>query len=402
MSFYKSNPLNRMQKPNVLFISSWYPSKEHPTLGNFVQRHAESIHPFVNLYVVYVTSSENIKTDYKIENEIINGVNTTVVYYKKVTSKLPFINAVSKLKRYRKGYKKGIEFIEEQFKISKFDICHCNVTFPAGLIALELKKKRNIPYIVTEHWTLFLPYKNDFEKLPFYIKNKMKEIAKNANKLLPVSQHLANSMQEKGLEGDYTIIPNVTETALFGLKHSDNKEIKQILHVSTLIDDHKNISGIFEALKTISEKRQDFKLVIVSDGDIELAKKHQNKIGLGEEFVEYHGTKTPREIAEFYRQSDFFVLFSNYENLPVVMVESFSCGIPFVSSNVGGISEYVTDENGMLVEPRNVKQLAVAMDNILSNLANYDSIKIRELAIQNFDNKVVGKKYYELYKEIIE
>ena len=112
-----------MQKPNVLFISSWYPSKEHPTLGNFVQRHAESINPFVNLYVVYVTSSNRIKSDFEIENEIINGVNTTIVYYKKVNSKLPLFNSITKLNRYRAGYKKGIEFIESQFNISKIDIC---------------------------------------------------------------------------------------------------------------------------------------------------------------------------------------------------------------------------------------------------------------------------------------
>ena len=55
-----------MQKPNVLFISSWYPSKEHPTLGNFVQRHAEAINPFVNLFVVYVTSSSTIDKEFEI------------------------------------------------------------------------------------------------------------------------------------------------------------------------------------------------------------------------------------------------------------------------------------------------------------------------------------------------
>ena len=390
-----------MQKPNVLFISSWYPSKEHPTLGNFVQRHAECIHPFVNLYVVFVVATDRINLGYEIENEIINGVNTTIVYCKKVNSKLPFFNSLTKLKRYKEGYKKGIDFITSQFHVSKFDITHCNVTFPAGLIALDLNQKQQIPYVLTEHWTLFLPYKNDFAKLPFFIKNKMKKIVKQADKVLPVSEHLANSMKKKGLDGDYSVIPNVTETSLFGLKYPKNKEIKQILHVSTLIDDHKNISGIFRALKTISEKRQDFKLVIVSDGDIELAKKHQEKIGLGNNFVEYHSTKTPQEIAEFYRHSDFFVLFSNYENLPVVMVESFSCGIPFVSSDVGGISEYVTQENGILVEPKNEVELAQAIDTILSNIGNYDAEKIRNLAIQNFDNKVVGKQYYELYKQII-
>jgi hypothetical protein len=144
-----------MQKPNVLFISSWYPSKEHPTLGNFVQRHAEAINPFVNLFVVYVTSSSTIDKEFEITHSQINGVNTTIVYYKKVTSKTPFFSSYKKLKRYRIGYELGIEEVMRKHRIKKFDITHCNVTFPVGLIALDLKKKFNLPYVLTEHWTLF-------------------------------------------------------------------------------------------------------------------------------------------------------------------------------------------------------------------------------------------------------
>ncbi len=390
-----------MQKPNVLFISSWYPSKEHPTLGNFVQRHAEAINPFVNLFVVYVTSSRTINNEFEITHSQTNGVNTTIVYYKKVTSKTPLLSSYKKLKRYRKGYELGVEEAMRKHRIKKFDITHCNVTFPAGLIALDLKKKFNLPYVLTEHWTLFLPYTNDFDKLNPLIKNQLKKITKEASVISPVSQHLANSMQKRGLEGKYEIVPNVADVDLFQLKHKNEGDIKRILHVSTLVDDHKNITGIFRTLKSISEKRQDFKLVIVSDGDIDSTKKIQAEIGLKDEFVEYNGTKTPQEIAEFYRSSDFFLLFSNYENLPVVMVESFCCGLPFVSSNVGGISEYVTAKNGLLVEPRDEEALEKALINTLDNIEVYKSEEIRSLAIQQFDNKVIGKQYLELYKTII-
>lgn len=390
-----------MQKPNVLFISSWYPSKEHPTLGNFVQRHAESINPFVNLYVVYVISSNRIKSDFEIENETINGVNTTIVYYKKVNSKLPLFNSITKLNRYRAGYKKGIEFIESQFNVSKIDITHCNVTFPAGLIALDLKNKRNIPYILTEHWTLFLPYKNDFKKLPFYVKNKMKIILSEAKEVVPVSTHLRNSMKDKELKGRYSVIPNVVDTELFNLGMETSNEVKKILHVSTLVDDHKNISGIFSTLKKLSLIRNDFKLIIVSDGNIAEAKEIQKSIGLADELVEYHSTKTPQEISEFYKNSDFFLLFSNYENLPVVISESLCCGLPVVSSSVGGIPDMLDENNGLIVNPRDNEELKKALNSMLDNLTTYSKSLIREKAIKNYDNKVVGKKYYDLYKEII-
>jgi len=390
-----------MQKPNVLFISSWYPSKEHPTLGNFVQRHAESINPYVNLFVVYVASSNDIKSDYEIEHKIIDGVNTTIVYYKKVNSKLPFYNSILKLKRYRKGYKKGIDFVESKFNISKIDITHCNVTFPAGLIALDLKKKRDIPYVLTEHWTLFLPYKNDFSKLPFYIKGQMRKIVTEADKMVPVSTHLRNSMILNGLKGKYSVLPNVVDTQLFNIGEDSTNEIKNILHISTLVDDHKNIRGIFSTMKILSKTRTDFKLIIVSDGDIDSAKGIQHSINLEDKFVEYHSTKTPIEISEYYKNSDFFLLFSNYENLPVVISESLCCGLPVVSSSVGGIPEMINEDNGLIVNPGDEKALEEAINSMLDNLNSYSKSLIRGNAIKKYDKKVVGKKYYNLYKEII-
>lgn len=390
-----------MQKPNVLFISSWYPSKEHETLGNFVQRHAEAINPFVNLFVVYVTSSEDLHSKFEIENKEVNQVNTTLVYYKKVQKKIGGIDSIIKLKRYREGYRRGIDFVEKTYNISQWDITHCNVTFPAGIIAQDLKFKRKIPYVLTEHWTLFLPYKNDFEQLKVFVKNKMKKIVGEADRVLPVSEHLGHSMRARELVGNYQVIPNVVDTSMFEVGLEINNKVKQILHVSTLIDDHKNIKGIFRVLNEISKNRTDFNLVVVSDGDIEEAKQVQSEIGLDEKLVSYFGTQTPKEISAFYQQSDFFLLFSNYENLPVVISESFCCGLPVVSSSVGGIPEMINKENGLLVEPQDEIGLKEALNSMLDTAHTYSKSFIREEAIKRYDNKVVGEQFYEVYKEIL-
>ena len=39
----------------ILFLSSWYPSQEHRTLGNFVQRHAQAVAKLHDVSVIYAT-----------------------------------------------------------------------------------------------------------------------------------------------------------------------------------------------------------------------------------------------------------------------------------------------------------------------------------------------------------
>lgn len=388
-----------MQNLNVLFLSSWYPNKEYPTLGNFIQKHAESVNPYVNLYVLFATSSDRINGKPEIENNIINGVNTTIVYFKK-TKDTTIISKISKYKNYIIALENGLAFIEKKFKVNHLDITHCNITFPAGLFALKLKKERNIPYVISENWTAFLPYRDDFQKMNFIIKREIKKVVANAASMVPVSEHLKKSMIDLGLNGKFTIIPNVVDTSLFKIA-SNNKTKIQLLHVSTLVEDHKNIKGTFNVLKKISESRKDFLFTIVSDGDPTTAKEHQKEIGLDTDLVNYVGTKTPEEIAEYYQQSDFFVLFSNYENLPCVMVESMSAGIPVVASDVGGVREHLTKENGIIVEAMNEDQLYDAISDMLNNYKNYNKNMIRQYAIDHFNYDVVGQQFLALYKEII-
>jgi len=47
-----------------------------------------------------------------------------------------------------------------------------------------------------------------------------------------------------------------------------------------------------------------------------------------------------REVASILQSTDLLLMFSNYENLPCVILEAFACGVPVISTDVGGIKEY--------------------------------------------------------------
>jgi glycosyltransferase involved in cell wall biosynthesis len=99
--------------------------------------------------------------------------------------------------------------------------------------------------------------------------------------------------------------------------------------------------------------------------------------------------------------SDFMLLSSNYETQGVVLLEAFACGLPVVSTNVGGIPEIVNGSNGILVPPQNPIAFADAMQTMLQSYQNYDAEALRNSIIKKFSNEAVGKLLNSLYSNTL-
>jgi len=71
----------------------------------------------------------------------------------------------------------------------------------------------------------------------------------------------------------------------------------------------------------------------------------------------------------YYNAADYFVIpSSSGEGLPLVLLEAMACGLPVITTSVGGTPEIVEDmKNGVLVPPRNPKALAETISMFLSN-----------------------------------
>ena len=74
------------------------------------------------------------------------------------------------------------------------------------------------------------------------------------------------------------------------------------------------------------------------------------------------------DLHEKMRTADLFVLSSDYEGMPNALIEAMCLGLPVVSTKVSGTAELVLkDQNGILVDCNNEKQLVDAIDEILSD-----------------------------------
>jgi L-malate glycosyltransferase len=385
------------KKRNILVLSSWYPNRTHPTLGNFNEKFSQAIAIYHHVFALHVVADSNMKENEEIIFSEINGVKTLHIYFKKTNSDNIF-SKISKAFKFLKYYFKGYNLVQE--KMGKPDIVHLNILYPVGIIALIFKYFYKIPYIITENWTGYLPSHRIYQGS--VIEFLSRKVAKNAACLVPVTQNLKENMQKLGFESSYEIVPNVTDVKHFYPKTKKEKnEKKIILHVSTLDDAHKNISGILRVIKKIESERNDFELHIVGDGDANPHKKYAVELGINENFLKFYGEMTPEQIASKMRESHLFVLFSNYENLPCVMVEAFASGLPVVSSAAGGVAEHLSNDKGIVINPKDEAALYKSLKSVLDNLENYDEDNLHNYAVENFSYESVGKRFSEIYNSIL-
>ncbi len=381
---------------HILFLCSWYPKKNAPTLGNFVQKHAEAV-ALLNQVSVIAIFSHQEKT-YTLEETTENKVNSFIVYYPKVTFPIPGIKQLIQAFRTKKAFKIAYNAVIE--KQDKPDFVHLNLVFSIGRFALYLKRKFNLPFVVTEHSTAYHMGSN---RLPYFALKYSVNCMKQAAMILPVSKDLQHSLTKLGINVPMRIVPNVVNEHIFGNLPIIQPEKTRFIHISTAVDDHKNISGMLRSVKQLSEITTDFHFLIVSDGDIkpfiDLA---YNQLKISKDLLSFEGTKTTREVAEAMNESSAFVLFSNYENLPCVILEALTVGKPIISTAVNGVPECVDASNGVLIEPRNEEQLTDAMLAFIRKEVTFDATTIKEQALNNYSYQAVGEAFDAIYTEILE
>ncbi len=389
----KTNQLiNQPTLIKVLFISQWYPHRYDPMFGLFVQKHAEAVSLYANVAALYVHIDPSLN-EIEIQTTTEKGFQEIRVYYP--VGK----NSISKQYNYLKAYKKGFDLLHESW--GKPDIIQATVFTRTALIAALYKNKYGTPYTVIEHWTRYFRENTFRNSLHKYLSVWA---ASQAKAVMPVTKHLQNCMEQHGMMNDnYKIINNVVDNLFFERFTKPAGKKIRILNVTCFNDEQKNLSGLLNVVEKLDIKRQDFEIVLVGEGiDFSYIKELSHEKGLENTVVTFTGMLTGQNLVRSYQESDFTVLFSNYENIPVVISESFACGLPVISTNVGGIAEHIDKSNGLLIDAGDEIALFKAIDYMLDHYKEYDKEQLIEMARNKYSYQSVGNELISIYKNILE
>ncbi len=381
-------------RKKILFIARWYPDRHDSMLGLFIQKHAQAVQLEFDVSVLYVTADPFLEPGKSFsEEQEFHGIREYRIYFGK--HRATIANVISYIKYYLKG-------LSHMLSYGKPDICHVHVLSRTAFPALWLKITRGIPYVITEHWSRYLPINISQGAYSGWFRKLFTRLAVyNAFAVTTVTENLAMAMKSLGLKNKYHIIPNVADIYDFHPLHEkQNHHTRKLVHVSCFDEPAKNIQGMIRVVKEIAGMRKDFSLEIIGDGrDFEQVRKYAVESGELDSTIFMTGLLTGEVLSSKMRHADAFVMFSNYENLPCTIIESLCSGVPVVSTDVGGIREYVSDEFGILVPPGDEAALKSALLKILDGKLKFNTGKMRDYSEQNFSMESISRRFKEVYKE---
>lgn len=384
-------------RKKILFIARWYPDRHDPMLGLFVQKHALAVHLFHDVAVLYVTADNSLApgTSIKSENNY-NGIREFRIYFGKHRS------GISNACAYMKYYWQGLNWIIQKSGLP--DLTHVHILSRTAFPALWLKMTKGIPYLITEHWSRYLPPNVANGAYKGWLRKLFTRLAvSKADGVTTVTNNLAQAMQVQGLKNTYFITPNVADVHDFRpqMPH-ETAAIKKLVHISCFDEPAKNIRGIINAVKKLASVRNDFILEIIGDGkDFELVKNHAVSTGILDSRIFFTGLLTGSELSRKLREADALVMFSNYENLPCTIVESLCSGVPVISTDVGGIREHVTENFGILLPTGDETALSNALTKMLDHPQIFNRRQMCEYAISHFSMEAVGQLFNDIYQNSI-
>lgn len=119
-------------------------------------------------------------------------------------------------------------------------------------------------------------------------------------------------------------------------------------------------------------------------------------------FIEFSGKVPKTEIPSWLQMGEIFINTANVDNTPVTVMEAMACGLPVVSTNVGGIPYLLEDEkDALLVPPDNPEAMARAVNRILTEpgLSTRLSRNARKKT-EHFDWSVILPQWERVIKQV--
>jgi glycosyltransferase involved in cell wall biosynthesis len=228
-----------------------------------------------------------------------------------------------------------------------------------------------------------------------YVHKMLKVYEKNIDTFIVPSRFARDKMLEFGVDPKKLVfLPYMVDTESFSPNYSHSN---YFLYFGRLSKE----KGLFTLLHAMKNFRNSL-LYVVGSGELEdelRAFLEQN----GMDNVKLMGYKTSEELRSLIREARFVVVPSEwYETFGLTIVESFACGKPVIGADIGGITELINPETGLLFQPGNSEDLTEKIEYFLSHpsLLKEMGLKARQFVHTNLSPTKHYEKIMSLYRKL--
>lgn len=134
-----------------------------------------------------------------------------------------------------------------------------------------------------------------------------------------------------------------------------------------------------------------------NDGALLKAKEYAKVLGVELTFTGKLSKEAWIKLSESY---NLFINTSNFDNMPVSVIEAMALGLPIISTNVGGMPFLIEkNQEGILVEPNNANKFVEAIKKVTLDLERAQIMtKKARIKVENYDWEVVKKKWISVLR----
>lgn len=270
----------------------------------------------------------------------------------------------------REVYLRGFEFAHTPViltlpyhiaKMSKDSLIHIHLSHVyTELIVMIVAKLRRMPYVAHYHMDVDVSGRFGF-LYKAYKKTLLPLVIRGAAHVITLSDEQRDIIinRYKTLVDNVSVIPNgVGQEFFLKTSHDYKKRPLRLLFVGRFAK-QKNLPRL---IKTLPLLKIPVELYLVGDGE-----KKANLQALADDLklqnVHFDGALHGPDVIAAYQAADVFMLTSDREGMPLVLLEAAAAGLPIIASNVQGLREFIHG-NGLLVTDPSPETFAAALNNL--------------------------------------
>ncbi|KXJ49443.1 MAG: hypothetical protein AXW17_02305 [Colwellia sp. Phe_37] len=368
----------------IFIVPAWHPTERRPTWANWILPHIGMTKQLGKVVVLQVDQDANFNS----KREIIE--NKEHYYLASPLNKTKYTRTRLGYSKVLKSYVKDLDVLFQQAvkKYGKPDLIHAHVSMPAGYGSSVIGQQYNIPVIVTEHYSGFF---SDI-RFPWRIKKYYQEMRNQIDGFFVVSPGFKKNIEAKSNIEVNGVLPNPINVDVFYPR--TQKSADPILRLITT-GSISLIKGTDVLLNAVNKLPADFNWQLTIIG--EQATDNKNWELLKHPKIKILPRQSQIKLAEYYSNSDVFIVSSRIETANVSMLEAMACGCYVITSKIGAPESLLDQSVASFFTNEDVNELA---EKIIAT-PNVQRSAQRDYVVDNYSKNEISIRLKKVYKNII-